>query len=370
MHRYKKVGGGFFDTINRISSNRDHMSHYRHIIGDSRVAFAVATLVGGVVAVLFITPSFAHAQTNPAFPKITIAVEKGGACMVGGASAVPVTNPEKFWNEGFASNQGFTSKTLTLPGAVSNVSLVQTDALGNHTWTVRPSIKGAVGVIDCQQGKICKLQNVKGDVYVGLRSNTANSNCKVGNGPTAPPTPTAVLGDVNGDGKVMASDTLMALKLAFGQSASGANIKNADADCSGGSITGTDFVIIQRATVDAAYQPLACGKSLPPYPKFTFTQVGSGSIEPTGKNTSDGLQLTMKAVPAQGWRFVKWSGGGCGTNVVCSVKLTNTSNVAFTATFAPKRTFSRGTTTAVVAGGAALLALAYVGMRSRAKVTV
>jgi hypothetical protein len=72
-------------------------------------------------------------------------------------------------------------------------------------------------------------------------------------------------------------------------------------------------VLSQPQAVTAVFGPLRI--------PLTVTTAGRGRVacSPScGKTVAAGRSLTLRAVPAKGWRFVRWSGGCTGVRPTCS----------------------------------------------------
>lgn len=130
----------------------------------------------------------------------------------------------------------------------------------------------------------------------------------------------SMLGDVNGSGTITASDALMVLKLAVGQSVAGAQADRADVDCSG-EVTTTDALLILKTAVGQLAQPMTCTASQSAGVAQVFvstTGTGVGAIIPgTPVRVGSEYRLSFVARPVAGSRFVGWEGVCTGARTTC-----------------------------------------------------
>lgn len=151
-------------------------------------------------------------------------------------------------------------------------------------------------------------------------------------------TPTSItttLGDVDGDGAILARDALMTLRLAGGQIIPGANTTAADVNCDG-IVSAADALIILKAAVGSIPQPLTCASGASAGvgdAKVQRSGNGTGTID-TATPVKSGASYTLSytAKPDAHSTFTGWSGDCTGASV-CRVTITPTTKANITATF-------------------------------------
>jgi len=60
----------------------------------------------------------------------------------------------------------------------------------------------------------------------------------------------------------------------------------------------------------------------------SFTPSGSGNVSPGGGTYDAGMQVTLTAIPAAGWRFDYWSGDAIGTSKTVTITMDSSKSVA------------------------------------------
>ncbi|ARI76245.1 InlB B-repeat-containing protein [Halobacillus mangrovi] len=98
-----------------------------------------------------------------------------------------------------------------------------------------------------------------------------------------------------------------------------------------GDISGSSATVTVSMDQDKTIQAIFEKKPEPETYSLSTSVIGEGTVNTSRTSAQEGESITVEAVPAKGWKFVKWQGGTSGTNSV--TKVTMDQNKEVTAVF-------------------------------------